>query len=150
MKGESRPTQTEAARASVLSSLETVDLVVVFEDDTPERLLQEIKPDVLVKGADYTIETVVGSDFVQSYGGRVVLAEIVPGFSTTATIARMNTSRYTTTLPDNAWMGAGGARNLRASQSETFHPRRHTYHTIRPKTPLTHAVIVGNLPDANR
>jgi len=92
LKGKSRPTQTEAARASVLSSLKTVDLVVVFEDDTPERLLQEIKPDVLVKGADYTLETVVGADFVQSYGGKVVLAEIVPGFSTTATIARMNTS----------------------------------------------------------
>ena len=92
LKGENRPTQTEAARASVLTSLKTVDLVVVFEDDTPERLLQEIKPDVLVKGADYTLETVVGADFVQSYGGKVVLAEIVPGFSTTATIARMNTS----------------------------------------------------------
>ena len=64
----------------------------MFEDDTPERLLQEIKPDVLVKGADYTLKTVVGADFVQSYGGKVVLAEIVPGFSTTATIARMNTS----------------------------------------------------------
>ena len=52
--------------------------------------MQEIKPDVLVKGADYTIETVVGANFVQSYGGKVVLAELVPGFSTTATIARMN------------------------------------------------------------
>lgn len=91
LKGESRPMQNEAARAAVLSSLETVDLVVIFDDDTPEALLHEIKPDILVKGADYTIETVVGADFVQSYGGEVVLAEIVPGFSTTATIARMNT-----------------------------------------------------------
>ena len=90
LKGESRPTQTEEARAAVLSSLETVDLVIIFEEDTPERLLHEIKPDVLVKGADYTIETVVGADFVKGYGGEVVLAEIVPGFSTTATIARMN------------------------------------------------------------
>ena len=90
LKGESRPTQGEDARAAVLSSLETVDLVIIFEEDTPERLLQEIKPDVLVKGADYTIETVVGANFVQGYGGKVVLAELVPGFSTTATIARMN------------------------------------------------------------
>ena len=90
LKGESRPTQGEDARAAVLSSLETVDLVIIFEEDTPERLLQEIKPDVLVKGADYTIDTVVGADFVQGYGGKVVLAELVPGFSTTATIARMN------------------------------------------------------------
>ena len=82
--------QNEAARAVVLSSLETVDLVVIFDEDTPEKLLDEVRPDFLVKGADYTIETVVGADLVQSYGGKVVLAEIVKGFSTTATIARMN------------------------------------------------------------
>ncbi len=92
LKGENRPMQNEAARAAVLSSLETVDLVVIFAEDTPEVLLTEVRPDVLVKGADYTIETVVGADLVQSYGGRVVLAEIVEGFSTTATIARMNAS----------------------------------------------------------
>ncbi|MEE2996104.1 MAG: D-glycero-beta-D-manno-heptose-7-phosphate kinase [Pseudomonadota bacterium] len=92
LKGESRPTQNEDARAAVLSSLETVDLVILFEEDTPERLLHKIKPHVLVKGADYTIETVVGADFVKSYGGQVVLVEIVPGFSTTATIARLNAS----------------------------------------------------------
>jgi D-beta-D-heptose 7-phosphate kinase/D-beta-D-heptose 1-phosphate adenosyltransferase len=92
LKGENRPMQNEAARAAVLSSLETVDLVVIFDEDTPEALLHEVRPDVLVKGADYTIETVVGADLVQSYGGRVVLAEIVDGFSTTATIARMNAS----------------------------------------------------------
>ncbi len=92
LKGEKRPMQNEAARAAVLGSLETVDLVVIFEEDTPEQLLRALRPDVLVKGADYRIEDVVGADFVQSYGGRVVLADIVPGFSTTATIARMNAS----------------------------------------------------------
>jgi len=92
LKGENRPMQNEAARTAVISSLETVDLVVIFDEDTPEELLHKIRPDVLVKGADYTVETVVGAEFVQSYGGTVVLAEIVPGFSTTATIARMNTS----------------------------------------------------------
>ena len=90
LKGENRPMQTEGARAAVLGSLECVDLVVVFDEDTPERLLHEVKPNVLVKGADYTIDTVVGADFVQAYGGKIVLAELVPGFSTTATIARMN------------------------------------------------------------
>tara|TARA_R110002110_G_scaffold18760_3_gene78568 strand:- start:1908 stop:3386 length:1479 start_codon:yes stop_codon:yes gene_type:complete len=90
LKGENRPMQNEAARAAVLSSLETVDLVVIFDEDTPEALLHAVRPDVLVKGADYTIDTVVGANLVQSYGGRVVLAEIVEGFSTTATIARMN------------------------------------------------------------
>ena len=90
LKGPSRPLHDENSRAVVLSALADVDAVVIFEEDTPERLLQEIRPDVLVKGADYTIENVVGADFVQGYGGKVVLAEIVPGFSTTATIARMN------------------------------------------------------------
>ncbi len=92
LKGENRPAQTEDARAAVLSSLETVDFVILFEEETPERLLKEIRPDVLVKGADYTIENVVGADFVQSYGGRIVLADIVPGFSTTASIARLDQS----------------------------------------------------------
>ena len=90
LKGEERPSQTEQARAAVLSSLETVDLVIIFSEDTPELLIKEIKPDVLVKGADYSIEAVIGADFVQSYGGEIILVEIVPGFSTTATIARMN------------------------------------------------------------
>ena len=90
LKGEERPTQNEQARAAVLSSMETVDLVIIFNEETPERLIQEIKPDVLVKGADYSIEAVIGADFVRSYGGEIILVEIVPGFSTTAIIARMN------------------------------------------------------------
>ena len=89
LKGPGRPIQAEAARAAVLASLAAVDLVVVFADDTPERLIQAIRPEVLVKGADYTVNTVVGADFVQSYGGRVVLAALEPGFSTTSTVRRI-------------------------------------------------------------
>lgn len=89
LKGASRPVQTEAARAAVLGALAAVDLVAVFEEDTPEALIRTIRPDVLVKGADYTVETVVGADVVQSYGGRVVLAELKDGHSTTATIGRL-------------------------------------------------------------
>ena len=89
LKGEGRPTQTEEARAAVLSSLETVDLVIIFEENTPERLLHEIKPDVLVKGADYTLETVIGADFVQGYGGKVDVGRNRLS-SAPATIARMN------------------------------------------------------------
>jgi D-beta-D-heptose 7-phosphate kinase/D-beta-D-heptose 1-phosphate adenosyltransferase len=63
--------------------------VVIFGEDTPETLIHALRPDVLVKGADYTIATVVGADFVQSYGGKVVLAELVQGQSTTNTIKRM-------------------------------------------------------------
>ncbi|WP_316975866.1 D-glycero-beta-D-manno-heptose-7-phosphate kinase [Shumkonia mesophila] len=90
LKGPERPIQPEAARAAVLASLASVDLVVIFSEDTPLALIEAIKPDVLVKGADYTVETVVGADVVQANGGRVLLIELEPGHSTTATIARMN------------------------------------------------------------
>jgi D-beta-D-heptose 7-phosphate kinase/D-beta-D-heptose 1-phosphate adenosyltransferase len=89
LKGESRPVQGESARATVLASLASVDLVVLFEEDTPLALIEALRPDVLVKGADYTIDKVVGADLVQGWGGRVVLAELVEGQSTTKTIAKM-------------------------------------------------------------
>ncbi len=88
LKGPGRPVQNETARASVLASLAAVDLVVVFDADTPVELIREIRPEILVKGADYQLDQVVGADIVQGYGGKVVLAELVPGYSTTATIAR--------------------------------------------------------------
>jgi D-beta-D-heptose 7-phosphate kinase/D-beta-D-heptose 1-phosphate adenosyltransferase len=89
LKGPGRPVQNEQARAAVLASLASVDLVVLFEEDTPRRLIAELRPEVLVKGADYRLDQVVGADIVQSYGGRVLLAELLPGHSTTATIARL-------------------------------------------------------------
>jgi D-beta-D-heptose 7-phosphate kinase/D-beta-D-heptose 1-phosphate adenosyltransferase len=89
LKGADRPVQSEAARAAVLAALETVDLVTIFAEDTPLELIRTVHPDVLVKGADYTLDEVVGGDVVQSYGGRVVLAKLAEGHSTTATIARM-------------------------------------------------------------
>lgn len=89
LKGDSRPVQAETARATVLASLQPVDLVVVFGEDTPVDLIAALKPDVLVKGADYTLDQVVGADIVHGYGGKVVLADLAAGFSTTDTIARM-------------------------------------------------------------
>jgi D-beta-D-heptose 7-phosphate kinase / D-beta-D-heptose 1-phosphate adenosyltransferase len=89
LKGPTRPVQPEAARAAVLASLAAVDLVCIFDEPTPEALIAEIHPDLLVKGADYTVETVVGAEMVQSWGGRIMLAELLPGHSTTATVARM-------------------------------------------------------------
>jgi D-beta-D-heptose 7-phosphate kinase / D-beta-D-heptose 1-phosphate adenosyltransferase len=88
LKGAGRPVQNEASRAAVLASLTPVDLVVVFDEDTPIHLIEAVRPDLLVKGADYRRDEVVGAALVESYGGRVVLADIVPGQSTTATIAR--------------------------------------------------------------
>lgn len=89
LKGPTRPVNDEGARAAVLASLADVDLVCVFEEDTPLRLIETVRPDVLVKGADYTRDTVVGAGLVESWGGTVVLAELSPGFSTTATIGRL-------------------------------------------------------------
>ena len=91
LKGETRPVQSEAARAAVLGALAAVDLVVIFGDDTPVSLIETLRPDVLVKGADYAIDQVVGADIVQGYGGRVVLADLADGHSTTNTIAKLKT-----------------------------------------------------------
>ena len=90
LKGPDRPIQPEAARATVLGAFETVDLVVIFEDDTPLKLIEAIRPEILVKGADYSLDQVVGGDIVQDYGGKIVLAELTPGQSTTGTISRMS------------------------------------------------------------
>jgi D-beta-D-heptose 7-phosphate kinase/D-beta-D-heptose 1-phosphate adenosyltransferase len=93
LKGEGRPINPEMARALVLASLESVDLVALFDEDTPMNLIEAIRPDVLVKGADYTLEGVVGAPFVQSYGGKVMLVELKPGHSTTGTIARLKAAQ---------------------------------------------------------
>lgn len=90
LKGEGRPVNSEMARAVVLAALETVDAVVLFAEETPLKQIEALKPDVLIKGADYTIDKVVGADVVQKSGGRVVLVDLVPGQSTTGMIARMD------------------------------------------------------------
>jgi D-beta-D-heptose 7-phosphate kinase/D-beta-D-heptose 1-phosphate adenosyltransferase len=84
--------QSAGARAMVLSSLKAVDAVVIFEDDTPLALITALEPDVLVKGADYTVQTVVGADVVLRRGGKVVLAELLPAHSTSETIRRITAS----------------------------------------------------------
>ncbi|HLX18159.1 MAG TPA: D-glycero-beta-D-manno-heptose-7-phosphate kinase [Bradyrhizobium sp.] len=88
LKGAGRPVQDERARAEVLAALEAVDLVAIFEEDTPLRLIAAIKPSVLVKGGDYTREQVVGREIVEAHGGEVLLVDILPGFSTTSLVDR--------------------------------------------------------------
>jgi len=88
LKGADRPVQDERARAEVLAALEAVDLVVIFEEDTPIDLITRIKPSALVKGGDYTREQVVGHEVVEAAGGIVVLVDILQGFSTTALVHR--------------------------------------------------------------
>ena len=90
LKGPGRPVQSEISRAQILASMADVDLVVVFSEATPVALIECLRPDVLVKGSDYRIDEVVGADIVTSYGGRVYLADLVDGFSTTATVTRMS------------------------------------------------------------
>ena len=89
LKGPERPIQSEAARATVMSSLASVDLVVLFAEETPLSLIEAIRPDVLVKGADYRPEQVVGADIVRRNGGKVLLVDLLPSQGTTATIARV-------------------------------------------------------------
>ena len=89
LKGEGRPVQNEAARAAVLASVGAVDMVIPFPEETPMGLIEAIRPEVLVKGADYTLDQVVGGEFVRSYGGRVLLADLAPGESSTRLVSRI-------------------------------------------------------------
>ncbi len=92
-KGRERPIQSEKARAEVLAALEAVDLVAVFNEDTPLQLIRRVRPKVLVKGSDYRGRTVVGSDIVRAEGGEVILVDLVPGHSTTDIVRRSRGDR---------------------------------------------------------
>jgi rfaE bifunctional protein nucleotidyltransferase chain/domain len=89
IKGKSRPINKEADRAIVLSALYFVDYVTIFTDSTPERLIKTLKPDILVKGADWKVEHIIGADFVKSYGGKVVRIPFVKGHSTTSVLKKI-------------------------------------------------------------
>jgi rfaE bifunctional protein nucleotidyltransferase chain/domain len=89
LKGPSRPVRNAAERCYVLAALEAVDAVVTFEEDTPRELITVVRPDVLVKGGDYTEESVVGASEVRGWGGHIVIIPLTPGHSTTSTIERL-------------------------------------------------------------
>jgi len=91
-KGADRPLVAQDARARMVAGLAVVDCVVLFDEDTPAELIRELEPDVLVKGADYTREQIVGADFVEARGGRVVRVELLPDQSTTRIVERMRAS----------------------------------------------------------
>ena len=90
LKGEGRPINDLDSRAVVIGGLQSVDRVTAFDDPTPIALIERLRPDVLIKGADYTIDQVVGADIVQAAGGRVALIPLEQGHSTTGTIRRIN------------------------------------------------------------
>jgi D-glycero-beta-D-manno-heptose 1-phosphate adenylyltransferase len=89
LKGESRPVQDEYSRALILASLACVDLVVPFPEETPLQLIEQIRPDVLVKGGDYEITEIVGYELLKSYGGKVLTIDLTAGFSTTAILKKL-------------------------------------------------------------
>ena len=93
LKGVGRPLQDEAARASVLLGLRSVDAVVRFDEDTPLELIKALQPDILAKGGDYTPDTVVGRDVVEARGGRVAIIPFLPGHSTSTIVERILTGK---------------------------------------------------------
>ena len=86
LKGEGRPVHRQEDRAAVLLALKAVDYVVVFDEDTPAKLIEKVRPDFLVKGADYKVSEIVGADIVKAYGGEVRTVALTEGYSTTGTI----------------------------------------------------------------
>jgi len=93
LKGPARPVRSEAERARVLAALAMVDAVVTFDEDTPLELIQALAPDVLVKGGDYTADTIVGAREVRARGGRVVVVPLTAGHSTTSIVERLRGSQ---------------------------------------------------------
>lgn len=89
LKGPGRPVVQQNDRALVLAALACVDYVTIFDERTPQRLIAELKPDILVKGADWSAQQIVGAEFVQRYGGRVVRVQLVDGYSTTKLAQRI-------------------------------------------------------------
>jgi len=89
LKGEGRPIKSERERASIISALKYVDYITIFDDDTPEEVIREVRPDILVKGDDYKMDEVVGREIVEGYGARVELIPIVHGLSTTGTVEKI-------------------------------------------------------------
>lgn len=90
LKGAGRPLYQQEARARILAALEFVDIVIMFDQETPYDLINHIKPDILVKGNDYLSENIVGADIVKSKGGKVVTINLVEGYSTSALIEKIN------------------------------------------------------------
>jgi len=92
LKGEGRPLQDETSRAAILAAMRDVDLVVVFDEETPLEIIRALEPDVLVKGADYTADQVVGKSQVEATGGRVVLVPLVPDRSSSRILSRLGSA----------------------------------------------------------
>ena len=93
LKGSARPIQDELSRKTILIALKAVSLVIIFDEETPERLIEKVKPDIIVKGGDYNIEDIIGADFVRSYGGEVLTIPYLEGNSSSNIIDKVKRSR---------------------------------------------------------
>jgi rfaE bifunctional protein nucleotidyltransferase chain/domain len=89
IKGDKRPINNQDYRSIMLAAMKYVDMVVLFDETTPENLIKHIKPDILVKGSDYDKMNIVGADFVKSYGGLIKTIDILPGYSTSSIIEKL-------------------------------------------------------------
>ena len=89
LKGPSRPVNSTQSRSKLLAGFECIDLIVVFNEDTPLNLIQSLKPNILVKGGDYTFETIVGAEEVKNYGGQVEIIPFLPGYSTSKIVTKI-------------------------------------------------------------
>ena len=89
LKGPSRPVNSTQSRSKLLAGFECIDLIVVFNEDTPLNLIQSLKPNILVKGGDYTFETIVGAEEVKNYGGQVKIIPFLPGYSTSKIVTKI-------------------------------------------------------------
>ena len=102
IKGPERPVQDQNSRAAILLSLSSVDAVEIFDEPTPDRLIREVKPDILVKGGDWRPDEIIGSDFVTSYGGHVVSLPLVDGFSSSLIIDKLKSRQPTQAAPSES------------------------------------------------
>ena len=93
LKGSARPIQDQLSRKTILTALKAVSLVIIFDEETPETLIKQLKPDIIVKGGDYNIEDIIGADFVRSYGGEVLTIPYLEGNSSTYIIDKVTRSR---------------------------------------------------------
>ena len=100
LKGKSRPVVEEYPRLRMMSAFAFIDLVFLFEEDTPLQIIEKLKPDILVKGNDYLIENIVGAEFVTKNGGRVATIELVKGYSTSALIEKIKKLNPSDEKPD--------------------------------------------------
>jgi rfaE bifunctional protein nucleotidyltransferase chain/domain len=89
LKGPDRPLQDQNSRAEIMAALACVDYVTFFDEETPAKLIETVRPDILVKGGDYQVSTIVGASFVQSYGGEVRPLQFAPGYSTSAIVEKI-------------------------------------------------------------